>query len=1062
MGAHAPATIAELAARAAAAHPGAPALLAPGRPPLTFAGLAEEVSKGSAALGALGIGRGDRVATVLPNSPVTATVFLAVVSRAACAPLNPASLAGELEASIRALRVTAVLTDDAASPAASAARAAGVALVVVGADEGSPAGAFTLAGPPAALRHAGAPEPSDLALLLQTSGTTSRPKTVPLTHANIVAAALRMAESLELTAADRCLNVMPLFHIHGLSTVYASLAAGASLVAVPAFDPTLLVGWMEEFRPTWLTAAPTIHRAIVEVAREKRLPGSLRFVRSASAPMPTPLLSEAEKVLGVPFLEAYGMTETSPLIASNPLPPRARKLGSVGLPAGTEVAVLDPAGAPLPAGATGEVAVRGPNVMAAYEDDPAANASAFVNGWLRTGDEGHRDADGYLFITGRLKEVINRGGEKIAPREVDEALLAHPAVAQAIAFPVPHYRLGEDVAAAVVLRPGASVNEAALRASVAERLAEFKVPARILFLKELPRAATAKVKRIGLAEKLGLAREEPDVPYVPPRTPAEEVLAALWSQALRVEQVGIHDSFFRLGGDSLLALKVIAQLKKTLGIALPVQAFFAGPTIAAMARAVERGRTKGSDAGAIARREDRSVAPASFVQMGLWFLDQLEPANAAYNVYRAARLRGRLSEAALAAALSGVVARHEALRTRFVSRDGRPAGVVEGSVAAPLVRIDLAGRADAEAEALRLAREEAGRPFDLSRAPLLRATLFALGPDDHVLQVVAHHIVFDLWSIGLFFHELAALYAAGRAGRPSPLAEPAVHHGDFAAWQLGQTELFAKQLAFWKEQLRGVPEIELRTDRPRGAAASHAGARLFVSLGGSLARDVKSLARREGATPYMALLAAFQALLHRDSGQTDVVVGSPIAYRHHAETEGSVGIFSNTLVLRTDLSGDPTYRELLGRVRAVALAAYAHQDVPFEQLVDGVQPAKNRAAMPLFQVNFRVQDDPSASAAFEGLSLSWLKLENGRSKFDLAFELFETAEGLGGFWEWRTALFDRSTVERLARRYERLLSAAVAAPDSPIGSLDLGAESDGGKRPRLAESRRRAVGLADA
>ena len=482
----------------------------PGARALGFDDLRRQVTNTVATLRRLGIGRNDRVAIALPNGPGMATAFVSVAAGATAAPLNPAFRGEEFEFYLRDLGAKALIAaagDD--SPAVAAADRLGVGVLRLQARPASPFGVFDLTGDPVGpASAAGGAEVDDAALVLHTSGTTSRPKIVPLSHANVCASAANVAATLRLSPGDRCLNVMPLFHIHGLmAAVLASLSAGASVHCPPGFDALRFFAWLDEVRPTWYTAVPTMHQAIL--ARAGRNPdivgrSTLRFVRSSSAALPSRVMAELEQVFGVPVIESYGMTEAAHQMASNPLPPGRRKPGSVGLPAGPEIAVLDESGAPLPAGVRGEVAIRGANVTAGYEANPEANAGAFVGGWFRTGDQGVLDEDGYLTITGRLKEIINRGGEKISPYEVDEVLMGHDAVAQAVTFAVAHDRLGEDVAAAVVPREGRSPTARELREFAAERLAPFKVPRTVVIVDEIPKGATGKLRRVGLAEKLGL------------------------------------------------------------------------------------------------------------------------------------------------------------------------------------------------------------------------------------------------------------------------------------------------------------------------------------------------------------------------------------------------------------------------------------------------------------------------------------------------------------------------------------------------------------------------------
>lgn len=498
-----PDTVLELLRSAEAARP---AIGAPGRGDVSFGDLRSEIDRLAGQLAAAGVERNDRVAIVLPNGPEMATIFVAVASCATAAPLNPAYREEEFRFYLDDLDAKALITrpDDAAD-AHAAAGPDTLRLSLVG-DAGSLS--LHVDGAPLEVATPQRAEAGDVALVLHTSGTTSRPKIVPLSQRNLAASATNIRQHLALTPEDRCLNVMPLFHIHGLmAAVLASLAAGASVACSSGFDAFRFFEWIEETTPSWYTAVPTMHQLILARARGKEqviADHPLRFMRSSSASLPPQVMADIEALFDAPMIEAYGMTEASHQMAANPLPPGERKPGSVGRGTNVEIAIMDEDGAILEQGATGEVVIKGRNVTAGYENNPEANAAAFTDGWFRTGDQGYLDADGYLFLTGRLKEIINRGGEKVSPREVDEVLLKHPAVDQVVAFALPHERLGEDVAAAVVLASGAEVTDRELRSFAAEHLADFKVPRTIVFVDEIPKGPTGKLQRIGLAKQLGL------------------------------------------------------------------------------------------------------------------------------------------------------------------------------------------------------------------------------------------------------------------------------------------------------------------------------------------------------------------------------------------------------------------------------------------------------------------------------------------------------------------------------------------------------------------------------
>ncbi len=495
----------------------APAISAPSRSPLSFGALRSLIGSTLATLNGLGIGRNDRVAIVLANGPEMATCYMACASGVASAPLNPAYRADEFEFYLADLNAKALIVErDSTSPAIAVAQKLGVRLIDLVVPDGAPAGLFTLqprdGGTGTAAAAGGYAEPGDVSMVLHTSGTTSRPKIVPLSQGNLAASATHIKRTLQFSATDCGLNIMPLFHIHGLiAGVLSPLAAGSQVFCTPGFNALKFFGWMDEAQPTWYTAVPTMHQAIVGRASKNQdviARHPLRFLRSSSSSMPPQVIAELEAVFKAPLIESYGMTEATHQMASNPLPPAVRKPGTVGVAAGPEVAIRSEDGRLLPRGTglenTGEIVIRGPNVTAGYENNPKANAEGFADGWFRTGDQGVMDEDGYISITGRLKEIINRGGEKVSPREVDEILMDHAAVAQVVCFGMPHPKLGEEVAAVVVLREGQQATERELQQFVASRAADYKVPKKILFMDEIPKGATGKLQRIGLAQKLGL------------------------------------------------------------------------------------------------------------------------------------------------------------------------------------------------------------------------------------------------------------------------------------------------------------------------------------------------------------------------------------------------------------------------------------------------------------------------------------------------------------------------------------------------------------------------------
>ncbi len=573
----------ELRLRAAAA-PESKALLAPGRTPITFAGLANRIGAVAGMLTDAGLTRNDVVTVVMPDGPEMLSIVLGVASVAICAPVNPGLRKTEMEACLSDLCARALIIDQALnSPVGKLAGELGI--TVLNAER-----ALGVSGPTSLADHGRA---SDIALVLQTSATTGVPRLVPLTHSNLRAMAANTREILHLTAEDRFLSMMPLFHLQGLLSSLAQFLAGGSVIATPGFESGMFLSWLEQFHPTWYTAAPALHNAILPLVETRpdvldRFP--LRFVRSIGAPLPQALLADLERAMRVPVLEGYGMTEAG-MVTSNALPPRKRKPGSVGQSAGVEVAIMGATDGFLPAGCEGQIAVRGPAVIHAYRNNAEAGQSAFRGGWLLTGDAGHLDDEGFLFVTGRIKDIINRGGEKVLPREIDEVLATHPAVSEAMAFGVAHPTLGEDVAAAVVLTPGASVSEPELRQYAAHRLAAFKVPRKIIFLDAIPKGPTGKVRRARLAEQFH-AEASLNANPGEMRTPVERKLETIWKRILRIEEIGVRDDFFEAGGDSLGLTLLMAEVEFDFGVdaaLLNSAEFFAIPTIETLADLITRG-----------------------------------------------------------------------------------------------------------------------------------------------------------------------------------------------------------------------------------------------------------------------------------------------------------------------------------------------------------------------------------------------------------------------------------------------------------------------------------------
>ena len=578
--------------RARAEHaPEAVAICAPGRSALTYGGLRSQVDRVVRCLNVRGVQHSDRVAIVLPNGPEMAVTFVGVAASAKCAPLNPAYSRSEFEFYLADLKPKALIVQSGMNSAAIAvAEERGIAIIELSPKPGAADGVLDWGDHQQRTPSTfSLPQANDIALILYTSGTTSRPKMVPLTHENLLASAGNIAATLRLSEADCCLNVMPLFHIHGLvGALLSSLAAGGSVVCTAGFEIEQFFPWLKAFRPTWYTAVPTIHHAVLSRGQADPMAlsnHSLRFIRSSSAALPARVMQGLEESFQVPVIESYGMTEAAHQMASSPLPPGQRKSGSVGPAAGPEVSIMDETGNLLTSGEIGEVVIRGANVTQGYDNNDDVNVAAFTKGWFRTGDQGYLDPDGYLFITGRLKEIINRGGEKIAPREVDEVILQHPAVAEAICFAMPHETLGEDIAAAVVLRPQAEASVSELKQFVAITLADFKVPRQIVFVDAIPLGATGKIARNGLSEKLANQLKSESRAA---QNEFQSAVAEIFGEVAGVEQVGATDDFFDLGGDSLRAFQVISRIRARFDVNLSIATVFAKSTVAELADEIVR------------------------------------------------------------------------------------------------------------------------------------------------------------------------------------------------------------------------------------------------------------------------------------------------------------------------------------------------------------------------------------------------------------------------------------------------------------------------------------------
>ncbi|AKQ66003.1 Non-ribosomal peptide synthetase [Myxococcus hansupus] len=894
----------------------------------------------------------------------------------------------------------------------------------------------------------------NLAYVMFTSGSTGRPKGVGVPQRAVTRLVMGSGVA-DFGPEEVWLQLAPTAFDASTLEVWGALLHGGKLVVYPegALELEELARTLKETGVTslWLTAA------LFEQMQAYQ-PQALRGVRQVLAGGDVlPVGRVRERVAsGAVLINGYGPTEGTTFTSVH----RMAAVEDVGLgavPIGTPVAntrvyVMDALLRPVPVGVRGELYVGGDGLAVGYVGRPELTAERFVPSpfgegerLYRTGDEARWLGNGTLEFLGRRDTQVKVRGFRIELGEVDEALKQQAGVLEAAAV-VREEGWGGKRLVAYVVAPGG--DGAALKESVRQRLPEYMVPSAVVVLEALPLTPNGKVDRKALqVAELGPQQERQ---HREPRTPTEHQLLAVWREVLGTERVNVEDDFFELGGHSLLATQLVAHVRSAFNVELPLRTIFEAPTLEALAARIEGAGGQDSLAGVppLVPSPRTDAMPVSFAQQRLWFIDQLHPGSAVYNVPIFLRLEGTLNVDALQRACSALVARHESLRTTFASREGQPVQVVHPALAFQLAFEDLgAWPAEArEAELQSRTAREALRPFDLRQGPLLRATVTRLSPESHALVLVLHHIISDGWSLGVLVREVGALYSAFLEGRSLALPPLPVQYADFSVWQRRwlQGDALESQLSWWREQLSGAPPyLELPTDKPRPVALSHQGGAVPVRLPRALSDGVTALAQAEGATPFMVLLAAYQLLLSRHSGQGDVVVGSPIAGRRYQETEGLIGFFVNTLVLRAQVRTEETFLDLLAQVRERTLGAYEHQDVPFEKLVEHLQPERSLGRSPLFQVLFVLQNAPVGQLALPSLSIKPQGLVGTEAaRFELSLNLGESPEGFSGTLQFNTDLFSKATASRLVAHLERLLESVVSAPAQRLSDVSLLAEAE--------------------
>jgi amino acid adenylation domain-containing protein len=1040
-----PALFAEQAARA----PAAPAVVHGGET-LTYAELDARAARLAAWLRARGVGDEARVGVHLERgAPMIAALLAVLRAGGAYLPLDPAAPPE---------RIREILDD------------AGARLVLTQRDRAGalPAGvqAVALDDPAFAAELAALPEdgpvapaaPDALAYVVYTSGSTGRPKGVAVPHRGIVRL-VRGTDYLPFGPGERIAQLSSAAFDAATFEIWGALLNGGCVVVVDRDVSLAPAALGEALRAHGVTALFLTTALFNRVAREApEAFGTLRHLLFGGEAVDPGAVDRVLRAGGPRrLLHVYGPTESTTFAAWHPV--QRVEAGAATVPIGLPIAnttlyVLDGRMEPVPAGVPGELYLGSAGLARGYLGRPALTAERFVphphggagERLYRTGDRVRRGGDGAVEFLGRFDFQVKVRGFRIEPGEIEAALLREPGVREAVV--VVREDGGEKRLVAYVVADAEAAAPAELRAVLGARLPAYMVPSALVALPALPLNASGKVDRAALPDPAPEAAG-----HTAPRTPTEEIVAEVWAGVLRLPRVGADDDFFALGGHSLLAMQVIARVRELFGVEVPLRALFEAPTVAALAAQVEALRRGGGPAGPppLRRAERRGPAPLSFAQQRLWLVDRMEPGSAAYNVPAAVRLRGALDADALERALAELARRHEMLRTRFPQAEGAPVQVVDAPAPVPLARADLgaAPPAEREARARRLAEEEALRPFDLARGPLVRAVLVRLDDDDHVLLLTLHHVVTDGWSMEVVVRELSALYAAFRQGLPSPLPELPVQYADFAAWQREwlRGEVLERQLAWWRERLEGAPPVlGVPTDRPRTPRPDPRSGRRYFLLSREASEALRQAGRREGATLFMVLLAAWQALLARYAGAADVVVGTPIAGRTRVELEGLIGFFVNMLPLRTNLSGDPSFRALLARVRETTLDAWQHQDLPFERLVEEVAPG-SLAHSPVFQASFALRRPTDPAQGLGGVAMEEFGSGTGIAKFDLDLTVRD-GERLLCVLQYRASLFDDATAERMAGHLERLLQAAAADPDQPLSALPL---MDDAERARVLE-----------
>ena len=1011
---------------------------------LTYAELDAKATQLAHRLRRLGVGPESRVGILLDRSLELVVALLGVLkSGAAYVPLDAEYPAERLAFMAQDAGLSLVLTSEARATLAEIWKVP--VLTVSPVSEPLPDAIET-----ESLPHI---DPDNLAYVIYTSGSTGVPKGVSISHRAICNHLLWRQETYPLGPSDRFLQKATVSFDIAVWEIFAPLIAGAQLImAKPGGqqDSAYLVQLIAAEQITTVHFGPAMLWALLDEP-EVETCVSLRQVFCGGEPLTPELQTRFFERLNANLAHQYGPTEaTVDVTIWNCQENDQSQRIPIGRPvANTRVYILDQQMQPVPIGVPGELYLGGVALARGYHARADLTAERFVpdpfslvagERLYRTGDLARYLAGGEIEFLGRTDHQVKVRGFRVELGEIEAILASQADVGHCVVEKRDDGHGNERLIAYVVGKEGKTLVIRELRQRLKERLPEYMVPSSFVLLEELPLTPSIKVDRNRLPAPEML--DEAIVDVKPPETPTEELLAGIYEELLGIGRVGVFDDFFELGGHSLLALRLMSRVRQHFGVELPLRKVFETPTVRDLAAQIDEAMGLGRTAGEhIPRRSSTDNSPLSPAQQRLWFLDQLEPGNPAYNMSAAVRMTGALNLEALERSLSEIVKRHEVLRVEFQMNGDEPVQVVGDPMPFNIPVSDLSGLTNEarEAEVLHNIKEQAELPFDLARGPLLRAVLLRLAPEEQVLLFTMHHIVSDGWSVDVLVRELVALYEGNVTNQPAQLPELPIQYTDFAAWQREWLtgEILNQQLLYWKDALGAATALALPTDKPRPPIKSYRGKREAFRLSPHLLHKLKTISRQHGVTLFMTLLAGFKTLLSRYTNQNDLVVGTPIAGRNHPEVEPLIGFFVNTLALRSDLSGDPSFAELLVRVREVALAAYANQDVPFEMLVEELSFERDLSRPPLFQVMLTLQHVRDAELRLPGLECTLLRTASETSKFDLLMSLEESEEGLFGVLEYSTDLFEAGTVQQITRHFETLLEAATENPELRLSELPL-------------------------